>query len=141
MIELKDIGERLTSIVSVERYALGLLKMLETQTQKEIASYVGVSQSKLSHIVQLLSDIYSYKPCMIVRYVVDKEGNYRILLEHMKLDAYEFIDIFKFNINDYSKILDDIDAQLDMRTNTYRVDKLNQMTIDALHSLEYRYKA
>ena len=141
MVELKDIGERLTSIVSVERYALGLLKMLETHTQKEVASYVGVSQSKLSHIIQLLSDIHSYKPCMIARYVVDKEGSYHILLEHMKLDAYEFIDIFKFNINDYIKILDDIDAQLDMRTNTYRVDKLNQMTIDALHSLEYRYKA
>lgn len=141
MLELKNIGERLTSIVSVEHYALGLLKMLETHTQKDIATYVGVSQSKLSHIIQLLSDIHSYKPCMILRYVVDNKGNYHILLEHMKLDAYEFIAIFKFNSSDYDKILDDIDAQLDMRTNTYRVDKLNQMTIDALHNLEYRYKA
>lgn len=143
MIELKDIGERLVSIVSVEHYALGLLKMLETQSQKEVANYIGVSQSKLSPIIQLLTEIHINKPCMIVRYVCNEQTNtYHLLLEHMGLsDVYSYRDIFKFTNDSYYKVLDDLNAELDLKTNTYIVAKLPQITIDALHNLEYKHKA
>ena len=143
MIELKDIGERLVSIVSVEHYALGLLKMLETQSQKEVANYVGVSPSKLSPIIQILTEIHINKPCMIVRYAHNSLHNtYHLMLEHMPMhDSYEFIDIFKFNKESYYSVLDNLDAELDMKSNTYIVNKLNQITIDALHNLEYKHKA
>lgn len=143
MIELKDIGERLVSIVSVEHYALGLLKMLEDKSQKEVANYIGVSQSKLSPIVQLLTEIHINKPCMIVRYVCNEELNtYHLLLEHMCLsNVYSYRDIFKFTNDSYYKVLDDLNAELDLKTNTYIVAKLPQITIDALHNLEYKHKA
>lgn len=143
MIELKDIGERLVSIVSVEHYALGLLKMLEDKSQKEVANYIGVSQSKLSPIVQLLTEIHINKPCMIVRYVCNEELNtYHLLLEHMGLsDVYSYRDIFKFTNDSYYKVLDDLNAELDLKTNTYIVAKLPPITIDALHNLEYTHKA
>lgn len=143
MIELKDIGERLVSIVSVEHYALGLLKMLETQSQKEVANYIGVSPSKLSPIIQLLTEIHINKPCMIVRYVCNEQSNtYHLLLEHMYLSSdYSYIDIFKFTNDSYYKVLDDLNAELDLKTNTYIVAKLPQITIDALHNLEYKHKA
>lgn len=143
MIELKDIGERLVSIVSVEHYALGLLKMLEDKSQKDVANYVGVSQSKLSPIIQLLTEIHINKPCMIVRYVYNEQANsYHLLLEHMYLSSdYSYIDIFKFNKDSYYKVLDDLNAELDLKTNTYIVAKLPQITIDALHNLEYKHKA
>lgn len=143
MIELKDIGERLVSIVSVEHYALGLLKMLEDKSQKEVAQYIGVSQSKLSPIVQLLAEIHINKPCMIVRYVCNEESNtYHLLLDNMQLsDDYSYRDIFKFNAESYYKVLDDLNAELDLKTNTYIVSKLPQITIDALHNLEYKHKA
>ena len=143
MIELKDIGERLVSIVSVEHYAIGLLKMLETQSQKEVANYIGVSPSKLSPIIQLLTEIHINKPCMIVRYVCNEQNSsYHLLLEHMYLGSdYSYIDIFKFNKDLYYKVLDDLNAELDLKTNTYIVAKLPQITIDALHNLEYKHKA
>lgn len=143
MIELKDIGERLVSIVSVEHYALGLLKMLEDKSQKEVANYLGVSQSKLSPIVQLLTEIHINKPCMIVRYVCNEQANtYHLLLEHMGLsDVYSYRDIFKFTNDSYYKVLDDLNAELDLKTNTYIIAKLPQITIDALHNLEYKHKA
>ena len=143
MIELKDIGERLVSIVSVEHYALGLLKMLETQSQKEVANYIGVSPSKLSPIIQLLTEIHINKPCMIVRYVCNEQNNsYHLLLENMYLSSdYSYIDIFKFTKDSYYKVLDDLNAELDLKTNTYIVAKLPQITIDALHNLEYKHKA
>lgn len=143
MIELKDIGERLVSIVSVEHYALGLLKMLETQSQKEVANYIGVSPSKLSPIIQLLTEIHINKPCMIVRYVCNEQANsYHLLLEHMYLSSdYNYIDIFKFTKDSYYKVLEDLNAELDLKTNTYIVAKLPQITIDALHNLEYKHKA
>ena len=143
MIELKDIGERLVSIVSVEHYALGLLKMLEDKSQKEVANYIGVSQSKLSPIVQLLTEIHINKPCMIVRYVCNEQTNtYHLLLEHMGLsDVYSYRDIFKFTNDSYYKVLDDLNAELDLKTNTYIVAKLPQITIEALHNLEYKHKA
>lgn len=148
MLELKSIGERLTSIVSVEHYALGLLKMLETHTQKDIATYVGVSQSKLSHIIQLLSDIHSYTPCVIVKYVATCTDTPRYYLVEMCKDTYnkvteEHIDIFKFDIATWDKVKKDVALVTDIDP-TYKyilVDKLSQITIDALHSLEYRYKA
>lgn len=143
MIELKDIGERLVSIVSVEHYALGLLKMLEDKSQKEVSQFIGVSQSKLSPIVQLLTEIHINKPCMIVRYVCNEQTNtYHLLLEHMGLsDVYSYRDIFKFTNDSYYKVLDDLNAELDLKTNTYIVAKLPQITIDALHNLEYKHKA
>lgn len=143
MIELHNIGERLVSIVSVEHYALGLLKMLEYKSQKDVANYVGVSQSKLSPIIQLLTEIHINKPCMIVRYVYNEQANsYHLLLEHMYLSSdYSYIDIFKFNKDSYYKVLDDLNAELDLKTNTYIVAKLPQITIDALHNLEYKHKA
>lgn len=143
MIELKDIGERLVSIVSVEHYALGLLKMLETQSQKEVANYIGVSPSKLSPIIQLLTEIHINKPCMIVRYVCNEQNNsYHLLLENMYLSSdYSYIDIFKFTKDSYYKVLEDLNAELDLKTNTYIVAKLPQITIDALHNLEYKHKA
>ena len=143
MIELHNIGERLVSIVSVEHYALGLLKMLEDKSQKDVANYVGVSQSKLSPIIQLLTEIHINKPCMIVRYVYNEQANsYHLLLEHMYLSSdYSYIDIFKFNKDSYYKVLEDLNAELDLKTNTYIVAKLPQITIDALHNLEYKHKA
>ena len=143
MLELKDIGERLISIVSVEHYALGLLKMLEDKSQKDIANYIGVSQSKLSPIIQLLTEIHINKPCMIVRYVCnEQENSYHLLLDHMYLsNEYTYIDIFKFTKDSYYKVLDDLNAELDLKTNTYIVAKLPQITIDALHNLEYKHKA
>lgn len=143
MIELKDIGERLVSIVSVEHYALGLLKMLYSKSQKEVANYLGVSQSKLSPIVQLLTEIHINKPCMIVRYVCNEQTNsYHLLLEHMYLSSdYTYIDIFKFPNASHYKVLDDLNAELDLKTNTYIIAKLPQITIDALHNLEYKHKA
>lgn len=142
MIELKNIGDRLTSIVSVKHYALGLLKMLDTMTQKDIANYVGVSQSKLSHIIQLLSDTYSYTPCYIVRYV--KIVNKYSLLVNTKdmADSVEFIDIFKFDSNTIHSVFKDLNVDyIDLVDGYYKIDKLTQITIDALHNLEYRYKA
>ena len=143
MIELKDIGERLVSIVSVEHYALGLLKMLEDKSQKEVSQYIGVSQSKLSPIVQLLTEIHINKPCMLIRYVCNEQTNtYHLLLEHMGLsDVYSYRDIFKFTNDSYYKVLEDLNAELDLKTNTYIVAKLPQITIDALHNLEYKHKA
>lgn len=144
MIELKDIGERLVSIVSVEHYALGLLKMLEDKSQKEVANYIGVSQSKLSPIVQLLTEQYVNKPCMIVRYVHNtKLDSYHLLLDNISigLGYNKFIDLFKFTEESYYKVLEDLNAELDYITNTYIVAKLPQITIDALHNLEYKHKA
>lgn len=145
MIELRNIGERLTSIVSVEYYALGLLKMLETHTQKELAQYVGVSPAKLSPIIQLLSDMYIYKPCIvIVRYVKHtRSDSYYLLVGSCELsNDDEFIDIFKFNFEVLTKIFEDLNIDGKPLVDTYfKVDKLPQITIDALHNLEYKYKA
>lgn len=144
MIELHNIGERLTSIVSVEHYALGLLKMLETHTQKELAHYVGVSPAKLSPIIQLLSDIYLYKPCVIARYVKHAHSDsYYLLVGSCELETNdEFIDIFKFNFEVLTKIFEDLNIDGKPLVDTYfKVAKLPQITIDALHNLEYKYKA
>lgn len=141
MIELKNIGERLTSIVSVEHYALGLLKMLDTHTQKELANYLGVSPAKLSPIIQLLSDMYIYKPCVIVRYVVSNNNTYHLLLDNMSMNSCDLISIFRLNNDSYYKLLDDLDAQFDMLSNTYKIAKIPQITIDALQNIEYKYKA
>ena len=144
MIELKDIGERLVSIVSVEHYALGLLKMLEDKSQKEVAQYIGVSQSKLSPIIQILAEQYINKPCMIVRYI-----------KHIGIDMYylmvgtdpletndSFIDIFKFDIGTALRVFEDLGIDVEYITETYyKIDKLPQITIDALHNLEYKHKA
>lgn len=80
---------------------------------------------------------------MIVRYVYNEQDNsYHLLLEHMYLSSdYSYIDIFKFNKDSYYKVLDDLNAELDLKTNTYIVAKLPQITIDALHNLEYKHKA
>lgn len=144
VIELKNIGERLTSIVSVEHYALGLLKMLETHTQKEIANYVGVSPAKLSPIIQILSDMYVYNPCVIVRYIKHRHSDsYYFLVGSCELETNnEFIDIFKFNFEVLTKVFEDLNIDGNPLVNTYfKVAKLPQITIDALHNLEYKYKA
>lgn len=144
MLELKNIGERLTSIVSVEHYALGLLKMLEMQSQKEVANYIGVSPSKLSPIIQLLTEIHINKPCMIVRYIKHNTMNsYYLLVGNDKLDTNDiFIDIFKFDMDTVHKVFEDLSIDTEYIADTYyKIDKLPQITIDALHSLEYRYKA
>lgn len=144
MIELKDIGERLVSIVSVEHYALGLLKMLEDKSQKEVAQYIGVSQSKLSHIVQLLAEIYINKPCMIVRYVKHIGMNsYYLIVGTEALETNDsFIDIFKFDMETVHKVFEDLSIDIEYIADTYyKIDKLPQITIDALHSLEYKHKA
>ena len=144
MIELKDIGERLVSIVSVEHYALGLLKMLEDKSQKEVAQYIGVSQSKLSPIVQLLAEIYINKPCMIVRYVKHIGMNsYYLIVGTEALETNDsFIDIFKFDMETVYKVFEDLGIDTEYISDTYyKIDKLPQITIDALHSLEYKHKA
>lgn len=148
VIELKNIGERLTSIVSVEHYALGLLKMLETHTQKEIANYVSVSPAKLSPIIQILSDIYMYKQCVIVKYVVTYTNPVKYYLVEMTQDNYdkvtdEHIDIFRFNLDTWNKVKSDLGLVKDIDP-TFKyilVAKIPQITIDALHNLEYKYKA
>lgn len=144
MIELKDIGERLVSIVSVEHYSLGLLKMLETQSQKEVASYVGVSPSKLSPIVQLLVEQYVNKPCMIVRYIkhIGMDSYYLMVgTEELEIN-YSFIDIFKFDMETVHKVFEDLSIDIEYIADTYyKIDKLPQITIDALHNLEYKHKA
>lgn len=144
MIELKDIGERLVSIVSVEHYAIGLLKMLETQSQKEVANYIGVSPSKLSPIIQLLTEIHINKPCMIVRYIKHIGMNSYYLT--VGTDALEtndsFIDIFKFDMETVHKVFEDLCIDTEYISDTYyKIDKLPQITIDALHNLEYKHKA
>lgn len=144
MIELKDIGERLVSIVSVEHYALGLLKMLEDKSQKEVSQYIGVSQSKLSPIVQLLVEQYVNKPCMIVRYIKHMGMNSHYLM--VGTDALEtndsFIDIFKFDMETVHKVFEDLCIDTEYISDTYyKIDKLPQITIDALHNLEYKHKA
>lgn len=144
MIELKDIGERLVSIVSVEHYALGLLKMLETQSQKEVANYIGVSPSKLSPIIQLLTELYINKPCMIVRYIKHNTMNsYYLLVGKDTLDTNDiFIDIFKFDMDTVHKVFEDLSIDIEYIADTYyKIDKLPQITIDALHNLEYKHKA
>lgn len=144
MIELKDIGERLISIVSVEHYALGLLKMLETQSQKEVAQYIGVSPSKLSPIVQLLTEIHINKPCMIVRYIKHiYMDSYYLMVGTDTLDTNDlFIDIFKFDMETVHKVFDDLSIDTEYVSDTYyKIDKLPQITIDALHNLEYKHKA
>ena len=144
MLELKDIGERLVSIVSVEHYALGLLKMLETQSQKEVANYVGVSPSKLSPIIQLLTEIHINKPCMIVRYIKHNTMNsYYLLVGNDTLDTNDiFIDIFKFDMDTVHKVFEDLSIDTEYIADTYyKIDKLPQITIDALHNLEYKHKA
>ena len=144
MIELKDIGERLVSIVSVEHYALGLLKMLEDKSQKEVAQYIGVSQSKLSHIVQLLAEIHINKPCMIVRYIKHIGMNsYYLIVGTEALETNDsFIDIFKFDMETVHKVFEDLSIDTEYIADTYyKIDKLPQITIDALHNLEYKHKA
>lgn len=144
MIELKDIGERLVSIVSVEHYALGLLKMLEDKSQKEVAQYIGVSQSKLSPIVQLLVEQYVNKPCRIVRYIkhIGMDSYYLIVgTEELEIN-YSFIDIFKFDMETVHKVFEDLSIDIEYIADTYyKIDKLPQITIDALHNLEYKHKA
>ena len=153
MIELHNIGERLVSIVSVENYALGLLKMLEDKSQKEVAQYIGVSPSKLSPIIQLLSDTYSYKPCVIARYIscIDNEKiDYYIITDDRELDYnyYTFIDIFKFSLDEFEKLSKDIAVEIggmdfvdNLSMSWIKVTKLSQITIEALHNLEYKHKA
>lgn len=148
MIELKDIGERLVSIVSVEHYALGLLKMLEDKSQKEVANYIGVSQSKLSPIVQLLTEIYINKPCVIVKYI----STYTNPVQHYLVEITpetitqikdNFIDIFKFDLATWTVLKKDLALVTDLDT-TFKyipIDKLPKITIDALHNLEYKHKA
>ena len=144
MIELKDIGARLVSIVSVEHYALGLLKMLEDKSQKEVAQYIGVSPSKLSPIIQLLTEIHINKPCMIVRYIKHNTMNsYYLLVSNDTLDTNDvFIDIFKFDMDTVHKVFEDLSINTEYIADTYyKIDKLPQITIDALHNLEYKHKA
>lgn len=142
MIELKDIGERLVSIVSVEHYALGLLKMLEDKSQKEVAKYIGVSQSKLSPIIQLLTEIHINKPCVIVRYIKTDTRYYLVTNLYTLPEEEEFIDIFKFSLNTWETIKKDLNINLVIGNFNYLiVDKLPQITIDALHNLEYKHKA
>lgn len=144
MIELKDIGDRLVSIVSVEHYALGLLKMLEDKSQKEVAQYIGVSQSKLSPIVQLLAEIHINKPCMIVRYIKHIGMNsYYLIVGTEALETNDsFIDIFKFDMETVHKVFEDLSIDTEYIADTYyKIDKLPQITIDALHNLEYKHKA
>jgi len=144
MIELHNIGERLVSIVSVEHYALGLLKMLEDKSQKEVAQYIGVSPSKLSPIIQLLTETHINKPCMIVRYVKHiANDSYYLMVGTDALDTNDmFIDIFKFDMETVHKVFDDLSIDTEYISDTYyKVDKLPQITIDALHNLEYKHKA
>ena len=142
MIELKDIGERLVSIVSVEHYALGLLKMLEDKSQKEVAQYICVSQSKLSPIIQLLTEIHINKPCVIVRYVKTDTRYYLVTNLYTLPEDEEFIDIFKFSLNTWETIKKDLNINLVIGNFNYLiVDKLPHITIDALHNLEYKHKA
>lgn len=141
MKELKNLGERLTSIVAVEYYALGLLKMLDTHTQKEVASYVGVSPAKLSPIIQLLSDMYLYKPSVIIKYVVSSSDTYHITSNMIAMDSYELLDIFRLSLDSYDTLIKDLNAKFDKETGMFSIDKLPQLTIDAIHNIEYRYKA
>ena len=148
MIELKDIGERLVSIVSVEHYALGLLKMLEDKSQKEVAQYIGVSPSKLSPIIQLLTEIHINKPCVIGKYISTytvpvKYYLVEITLENITKVKDSFIDIFKFDLATWNKLKQDLALVTDLE-HTFKhilIEKLPQITIDALHNLEYKHKA
>lgn len=150
MIELKDIGERLVSIVSIPYYAEGLLTMLDSKSQKEVADYLNVSQSKLSPIIQLLTETYRDKPYVVVRYIATQ---YNLITKyHLKLGVGEleknekYIDMFKFTISTWYNVIKELshntiaeDEALDF--SYISIDRMNQITIDALHNLEYKHKA
>ena len=54
----------------------------------------------------------------------------------------EFIDIFKFNFEVLTKVFEDLNIDGRPLVDTYfKVAKIPQITIDALHNLEYKYKA
>ena len=150
MIELKDIGERLVSIVSIPYYAEGLLTMLDSKSQKEVADYLNVSQSKLSPIIQLLTETYRNKPYVVVRYIATQDNlitKYYLKFGVGELEKDEkYIDMFKFTISTWHNVLKELshntiaeDEALDF--SYISIDRMNQITIDALHNLEYKYKA
>ena len=152
MIELKDIGERLVSIVSIPYYAEGLLTMLDNKSQKEVADYLNVSQSKLSPIIQLLTETYRNKPYIVVRYITTQTEVTQVPRYYLKKGIgslakdEKYIDIFKFNIDMWYTVVKELshntiaeDEALDF--SYISIDRMNQITIDALHNLEYKHKA
>lgn len=152
MIELHNIGERLVSIVSIPYYAEGLLTMLDSKSQKEVADYLNVSQSKLSPIIQLLTETYRNKPYIVVRYIATQQEGAQVPRYYLKkgtgtLEADEkYIDIFKFTIATWHNVIKELSNNTIAETealdfNYILIDRLNQITIDALHNLEYKHKA
>ena len=156
MLELKDIGERLISIVSIPYYAEGLLDMLDSKSQKEVADYLNVSQSKLSPIIQLLTETYRNKPYIVVRYIATQTEVAQVPRYYLKKGIgslskdEKYIDIFKFNIDMWYNVVKELsnneiaiqpDISIEDNYNYIQVDKLPQITIDALHNLEYKHKA
>ena len=150
MIELNNIGERLVSIVSIPYYAEGLLTMLDSKSQKEVADYLNVSQSKLSPIIQLLTETYRNKPYVVVRYIATQDNlitKYYLKFGVGKLEKDEkYIDMFKFTIATWHNVIKELshntiaeDEALDF--SYISIDRMNQITIDALHNLEYKHKA
>lgn len=152
MLELKDIGERLISIVSIPYYAEGLLDMLDSKSQKEVADYLNVSQSKLSPIIQLLTETYRNKPYIVVRYIATQTEVTQVPRYYLKkgigslVNDEKYIDIFKFNIDMWYNVVKELSnneiAEHEVLDFDYiLIDRLNQITIDALHNLEYKHKA
>lgn len=152
MLELKDIGERLVSIVSIPYYAEGLLDMLDSKSQKEVADYLNVSQSKLSPIIQLLTETYRNKPYIVVRYIATQTEVAQVPRYYLKkgigslVNDEKYIDIFKFNIDMWYNVVKELSnneiAEHEVLDFDYiLIDRLNQITIDALHNLEYKHTA
>ena len=152
MLELKDIGERLISIVSIPYYAEGLLDMLDSKSQKEVADYLNVSQSKLSPIIQLLTETYRNKPYIVVRYIATQTEVAQVPRYYLKKGIgslakdEKYIDIFKFNLDMWYNVVKELSnneiAEHEILDFDYiLIDRLNQITIDALHNLEYKHKA
>lgn len=152
MLELKGIGERLISIVSIPYYAEGLLDMLDSKSQKEVADYLNVSQSKLSPIIQLLTETYRNKPYIVVRYIATQTEVTQVPRYYLKKGIgslskdEKYIDIFKFNIDMWYNVVKELSnneiAEHEVLDFNYiLIDRLNQITIDALHNLEYKHKA
>lgn len=152
MIELKDIGERLVSIVSIPYYAEGLLTMLDSKSQKEVADYLNVSQSKLSPIIQLLTETYRNKPYVVVRYIATQSEDSQVPKYYLKFGVgalevdEKYIDMFKFTIATWHNVIKELSHNTITENEALdfsyiSIDRLNQITIDALHNLEYKHKA
>ena len=81
---------------------------------------------------------------MIVRYIKHNTMNsYYLLVGNDTLDTNDiFIDIFKFDMDTVHKVFEDLSIDTEYIADTYyKIDKLPQITIDALHNLEYKHKA